>query len=276
MRTDEEQTQDVLSDRLVATTSTRHLVVNAVVATLVLLAPIEYLLRLPGASTWRSSDTFLLVRNAILIVLIPCAVRLRNGGIPEPILSLPSKAEVAKGVKAASLLLLVVFVWTVPFTLMFAGHRQSRLPAHEVAALQALSNVSSFVLVSAGFASSLAAAVSEEVLFRFCLFALLSRAARRILVSAGCDSRRPSLWIGMVSQGYLFGLSHLLNHCDIAAKELVAAIWLPQTAVGIVLAVLYVRSSLNTCIIAHLVLDAMLSAGEVLLMKTGGRLLTVG
>jgi len=200
MRTDEEQTQDVLSDRLVATTSSRHLVVNAVVATLVLLAPIEYLLRLPGASTWRSSDTFLLVRNAILIVLIPCAVRLRNGGIPEPILSLPSKAEVAKGVKAASLLLLVVFVWTVPFSLMFAGHRQSRLPAHEVAALQALSNVSSFVLVSAGFASSLAAAVSEEVLFRFCLFALLSRAARRILVSAGCDSRRPSLWIGMVSQ----------------------------------------------------------------------------
>jgi membrane protease YdiL (CAAX protease family) len=115
-----------------------------------------------------------------------------------------------------------------------------------------------------GTSVAIAAAVSEEIQFRFVLFAIFGWIA--LLMSR--DSRghpgRRALWMVTIVQGYLFGLIHLaplagtLFHST--WRLLLGGLVMPQTWEGVVFGRLYLRRGLEASIIAHASMDVALFA----------------
>jgi membrane protease YdiL (CAAX protease family) len=110
-----------------------------------------------------------------------------------------------------------------------------------------------------GASVAIAAAVSEEIQFRFVLFAIFGWIARLMSRDARGHPGRRALWIVTIVQGYLFGLIHLaplagtLFHST--WRLLLGGLVMPQTWEGVVFGRLYLRRGLEASIIAHASMD---------------------
>jgi membrane protease YdiL (CAAX protease family) len=109
---------------------------------------------------------------------------------------------------------------------------------------------------------AIAAAVSEEIQFRFVLFAILGRIAALFSRDSQGHPGRGALWIVTIAQGYAFGLIHLaplagsLFHST--SRFLIGGLVMPQTWEGVVFGRLYLRRGLEASIIAHASMDVAL------------------
>ena len=115
-----------------------------------------------------------------------------------------------------------------------------------------------------GASVAIAAAVSEEIQFRFVLFAILGWIARLMSRDTRGHPGRRALWMVTIVQGYLFGLIHLaplagtLFHST--WRFLLGGLVMPQTWEGVVFGRLYLRRGLEASIIAHASMDVALFA----------------
>ncbi len=115
-----------------------------------------------------------------------------------------------------------------------------------------------------GASVAIAAAVSEEIQFRFVLFAIFGWIVRLMSRDARGHPGRRALWIVTIVQGYLFGLIHLaplagtLFHST--WRLLLGGLVMPQTWEGVVFGRLYLRRGLEASIIAHASMDVALFA----------------
>ena len=110
-----------------------------------------------------------------------------------------------------------------------------------------------------GASVAIAAAVSEEIQFRFVLFAIFGWIARLMSRDSRGHPGRRALWMVTLAQGYLFGLVHLaplagtLFHST--WRFLLGGLVMPQTWEGVVFGRLYLRRGLEASIIAHASMD---------------------
>jgi membrane protease YdiL (CAAX protease family) len=115
-----------------------------------------------------------------------------------------------------------------------------------------------------GASVAIAAAVSEEIQFRFVLYALLGWFARLMSRDSRDHPGRGALWVVTIAQGYLFGLIHLAPLAGMmfhsTPKLLIGALMMPQTWEGVVFGRLYLRRGLEASIIAHATMDVTLFA----------------
>jgi membrane protease YdiL (CAAX protease family) len=233
-------------------------------------AVIEY----PLAFALKSLDRSELVRalpflgvTIVLAALIPLSLRLSGElGLPgAPLIaaklageklhfSIRSLLKVSMGyaflaaVAGASVLMLVI----VPLMLIQHGHglKLPKTPMLTVAPGR---------IAFVGASVAIAAAVSEEIQFRFVLFAIFGWIARLMWRDARGHPGRRALWIVTIVQGYLFGLIHLaplagtLFHST--WRFLLGGLVMPQTWEGVVFGRLYLRRGLEASIIAHASMD---------------------
>jgi hypothetical protein len=113
-----------------------------------------------------------------------------------------------------------------------------------------------------GASVAIAAAVSEEIQFRFVLFAVFGWIAHLFSSDSRGHPERGALWIVTIAQGYAFGLIHLaplagtLFHSK--SRFLIGGLVMPQTWEGVVFGRLYLRRGLEASIIAHASMDVAL------------------
>ena len=115
--------------------------------------------------------------------------------------------------------------------------------------------------------SALSAGVQEEILFRFVLMALFTRAL--ITISGNVDQPPGSgqLWLVNIIQAYFFGLAHLIPDfhrrsgivglLKLAIRPLVQ----PQTLTGVFFGWLYLRHGLETSMVSHIFFDLLALIG---------------
>jgi len=152
-------------------------------------------------------------------------------------------------VAGASVLALVV----VPLMLIQQGGHGLELPKTPML------TVAPGRIAFVGASVAIAAAVSEEIQFRFVLFAIFGWIARLMSRDSRGHPGRRALWMVTLAQGYLFGLIHLaplagtLFHST--WRFLLGALVMPQTWEGVVFGRLYLRRGLEASIIAHASMD---------------------
>jgi hypothetical protein len=250
---------------------------SAILAALAIAgAVVEY----PLAFALKSLDRSELVRalpflgvTMVMAALIPLSVRLSAElGLPgAPLIAAKCAGEklhfsirsllrvsigyaVLAAVSGASVLALVI----VPLVLI--QHGGSGLTVPKTPMLTVAPGRIAFV----GASVAIAAAVSEEIQFRFVLYALLGWIARLMSRDSRDHPGRRALWVVTIVQGYLFGLIHLaplagtLFHS--IPKLLIGAMVMPQTWEGVVFGRLYLRRGLEASIIAHATMDVTLFA----------------
>ena len=238
-------------------------------------AVIEY----PLAFALKSLDRSELLRalpflgvTIVLAALIPLSLRLSGElGLPgAPLIaakfageklhfSIRSLLRVSIGyaflaaVAGASVLALVI----VPLVLIQHGHGL-KVPKNPML------TVAPGRIAFVGASVAIAAAVSEEIQFRFVLFAIFGWIARLMSRDARGHPGRRALWMVTIVQGYLFGLIHLaplagtLFHST--WRLLLGGLVMPQTWEGVVFGRLYLRRGLEASIIAHASMDVVLFA----------------
>jgi len=161
---------------------------------------------------------------------------------------------VLAAVSGASVLALVI----VPLVLI--QHGGSGLTVPKTPMLTVAPGRIAFV----GASVAIAAAVSEEIQFRFVLYALLGWIARLMSRDSRDHPGRRALWVVTFAQGYLFGLIHLAPLAGTMfhsiPKLLLGALVMPQTWEGVVFGRLYLRRGLEASIIAHAAMDVSLFA----------------
>jgi membrane protease YdiL (CAAX protease family) len=250
---------------------------SAILAALAIAgAAIEY----PLAFALKSLDRSELVRASpflgvtiVLAALIPLSIRLSSElGLPgAPLIaakcageklhfSIRSLLRVSIGyaflaaVAGASVLVLVI----VPLVLIQHGGAGLKLPNTPIL------TVAPGRIAFVGASVAIAAAVSEEIQFRFVLYAILGWFASLVSHDSRGHPGRRALWVVTIVQGYLFGLIHLaplagtLFHST--PKLLLGALAMPQTWEGVVFGRLYLRRGLEASIIAHASMDVALFA----------------
>jgi hypothetical protein len=237
-------------------------------------AVVEY----PLAFALKSLDRSELVRELpflgvtmVSAALIPLSLRLsRELGLPgAPLIaakcagervhfSIRSLLRVSLGyaflaaVAGASVLALII----VPLVLIQHGGPGLKLPKTPML------TVAPGRIAFVGASVAVAAAVSEEIQFRFVLYAILGWIARLTSRDSRGHPGRRALWIVTLMQGYLFGLIHLAPLAGIlfhsAPRLLLGALVMPQTWEGVVFGRLYLRRGLEASIIAHASMDLTL------------------
>jgi hypothetical protein len=250
---------------------------SAILAALAIAgAVVEY----PLAFALKSLDRSELVRalpflgvTMVMAALIPLSVRLSAElGLPgAPLIAAKCAGEklhfsirsllrvsigyaVLAAVAGASVLALVI----VPLVLI--QHGGSGLTVPKTPMLTVAPGRIAFV----GASVAIAAAVSEEIQFRFVLYALLGWIARLMSRDSRDHPGRRALWVVTFVQGYLFGLIHLAPLAGTMfhsiPKLLIGAMVMPQTWEGVVFGRLYLRRGLEASIIAHATMDVTLFA----------------
>jgi hypothetical protein len=115
-----------------------------------------------------------------------------------------------------------------------------------------------------GASVAVAAAVSEEIQFRFVLYAILGWVARLVSRDSRGHPGRRALWMVTIAQGYLFGIIHLAPLAGTmfhsTSRLLLGGLVMPQTWEGVVFGRLYLRRGLEASIIAHASMDVTLFA----------------
>jgi Type II CAAX prenyl endopeptidase Rce1-like len=250
---------------------------SAILATLAIAgAVVEY----PLAFALKSLDRSELVRalpflgvTIVLAALIPLSLRLNSRlGLPgAPLIaakvagekmhfSVRSLLRVAIGyaflaaVAGASVLALII----VPLVLIQHGGAGLKLPKTPML------TVAPGRIAFVGASVAIAAAVSEEIQFRFVLFAIFGWLFNLISRDSRGHPGRRALRIVTIVQGYLFGLIHLaplagtLFHST--WRLLLGGLVMPQTWEGVVFGRLYLRRGLEASIIAHASMDVALFA----------------
>ena len=250
---------------------------SAILAALAIAgAIIEY----PLAFALNSLDRSELVRalpflgvTIVLAALIPLSLRLSlELGLPgAPLIaakcagerlhfSIRSLLRVSIGyaflaaVAGASVLALVI----VPLVLIQRGGPGLKLPNTPML------TVAPGRIAFVGASVAIAAAVSEEIQFRFVLYAILGWIASLMSRDSRGHPGRRAMWTVTIVQGYLFGLIHLaplagtLFHS--IPKFLLGGLVMPQTWEGVVFGRLYLRRGLEASIIAHASMDFALFA----------------
>ena len=150
----------------------------------------------------------------------------------------------------------VLAILVVPLLLMSHGSAGFKLPNAPML------TVAPGRIAFVGALVAIAAAVSEEIEFRFVLYAIFGWLARLMSRDSRGHPGRRALWIVTLVQGYLFGLIHLaplagtLFHST--PKFLLGALVMPQTWEGVVFGRLYLRRGLEVSIIAHASMDVSL------------------
>ena len=113
-----------------------------------------------------------------------------------------------------------------------------------------------------GASVAIAAAVSEEIQFRFVLYAILGWFAAIMSRDPRGYPRRGALWTVTIAQGYLFGLIHLAPVAGTLFHStwqlLLGGLLMPQTWEGVVFGRLYLRRGLEASVIAHASMDVTL------------------
>ena len=239
-------------------------------------AVIEY----PLAFALKSLDRSELVRalpflgvTIVMAALIPLSLRLSDElGLPgAPLIaaklagerlhfSIRSLLRVSIGyaflaaLAGASVLAFVI----VPLVLIQHGGGSLKLPNTPIM------TVAPGRIAFVGASVAIAAAVSEEIQFRFVLYAILGWIARLMSRDSLGHPGRRALWAVTIVQGYLFGLIHLLPLAGTlfhsTPKLLLGAVVMPQTWEGVVFGRLYLRRGLEASIIAHASMDFALFA----------------
>jgi membrane protease YdiL (CAAX protease family) len=249
---------------------------SAILATLAIVgAVIEY----PLALALKSLDRSELVRalpflgvTIVLASLIPLSLRLSAAlGLPgAPLIaarvagrklhfSLRSLIKVSLGYATLAALagggVLVLLV--VPLVILHHGGTSGlKLPQTPML------TVAPGRVAIVGASVAIAAAVSEEIQFRFVLFAILGWIAQLMSRDSRGHPGRRALWIVTIAQGYAFGLIHLaplagtLFHST--SRFLIGGLVMPQTWEGVVFGRLYLRRGLEASIIAHASMDVAL------------------
>jgi membrane protease YdiL (CAAX protease family) len=116
-------------------------------------------------------------------------------------------------------------------------------------------------LAAAALLASFGAGVSEEILFRLGLIAVLARVGASLCRASGNRPAKSVLWTATILQAYLFGLVHVFPGGNLTivfgtkANPFLEALLTPQTWEGLVLGRLYLRRGLEAAIVAHIVLD---------------------
>ena len=110
---------------------------------------------------------------------------------------------------------------------------------------------------------AVSAGVQEEILFRFVLMAVFSRALVTNRGNVDQTLSRSQLWLVNVVQAYFFGLAHLIVNFhltsglvglgELAIRPLVQ----PQTLSGVFLGWLYLRHGLETSMVSHIIFDSL-------------------
>jgi len=154
----------------------------------------------------------------------------------------------------ASVLALVI----VPLVLIERGGAGLKLPNTP------MMTVAPGRIAFVGASVAIAAAVSEEIQFRFVLYAIFGWIARLVSRDSRGHPGRRTLWVVTIVQGYLFGLIHLVPLAGTmfhsTPKLLLGALVMPQTWEGVVFGRLYLRRGLEASIIAHASMDVALFA----------------
>ena len=239
-------------------------------------AVIEY----PLALAIKSLDSSEIVRalpflgvTIVLAALIPLSVRLSAElGLPgapliaaklarekiyfsiRSLLSVSFSYALLAAAAGASVLVIVI----VPLVLIQHGGPGLPLPNNRIL------TVAPGRIALVGATVAIAAAVSEEIQFRFVLYAILGWIARLMSRDSRGHPGRRALWIVTIAQGYLFGLIHLaplagtLFHST--WRLLLGGLVMPQTWEGVVFGRLYLRRGLEASIIAHASMDVTLFA----------------
>jgi hypothetical protein len=113
------------------------------------------------------------------------------------------------------------------------------------------------------FVVAIGAGLSEEIMFRLSAFAILIWLFRLLLSERTDRPSRTALWCATIMQGYAFGLLHLMLRSAILPKIrvpiLIAGLAAPQTWAGIVFGRLYLRHGLEASMIAHVMMDLVLT-----------------
>ncbi len=239
-------------------------------------AVIEY----PLAFVLKSLDRSDLVRalpflgvTVVLAALIPLSLRLNAElGLPgAPLIaaklsgeklhfSIRSLLRVSIGyallaaLAGASVLVLVI----VPLVLIQHGGAGLKLPNTP------MMTVAPGRIAFVGASVAIAAAVSEEIQFRFVLYAIFGWIARLMSRDSRGHPGGRALWVVTIVQGYLFGLIHLAPLAGTmfhsTPKLLLGGLVMPQTWEGVVFGRLYLRRGLEASIIAHASMDVALFA----------------
>ncbi|HEY6394346.1 MAG TPA: CPBP family glutamic-type intramembrane protease [Candidatus Binataceae bacterium] len=235
---------------------------------ILLEAPIALALKSP-ASSYPNPWIAIIGVASILACLVPWVLRLNCGlGLPgapllsarlagqEPPFRFRSLFRVAivyamSSIGAAlgvALVLVAVFV-------IFA--RLTHQPLPKIPAMQ----IAAGRLALVGLPVAIAAGVSEEIQFRFVVFALFAAAAGLVLRDSSGLPSRSAFWIATLLQGYAFGMMHLVPVAASMLKHrwplLLGGLVMPQTWEGVILCRLYLKRGLEASILAHVMIDTI-------------------
>jgi hypothetical protein len=210
------------------------------------------------------------VESAVLIAAIPFAVKISHklelpGG---PLLTatlnrepLPyGWSEVVLGSVLWSVIFLVgvtaVFLVGVGMLLYFFPSLGPAIPIHQIRQVPTV-KPSAIWLVSEIVTSAFSAAVREEILFRFVLIAVFSRALSVVSGNSDLLPTRGQLWRANIIQACLFGLAHV----NYDFRRVRGIVGLGKVIIHILCGVffgwLYLRKGLETSIVSHLFFDLL-------------------
>jgi membrane protease YdiL (CAAX protease family) len=111
--------------------------------------------------------------------------------------------------------------------------------------------------------SALSAGVQEEILFRFVLMGVFSRALMTISSNADKPPSKGQLWLVNIVQAYFFGLAHLiadfhLSNGIVGLGELaIRPLVQHETLLGVFFGWLYLRHGLETSMVSHIFFDSL-------------------
>jgi membrane protease YdiL (CAAX protease family) len=209
------------------------------------------------------------VESAVLIAAIPFAVKINHKlGLPGgPLITATLNGEPLP--YAWSEVVLGGVLWSVIFLVgelafLFVGvglllyFFPSLAQAISVRQLHQVQTVkpSAIWLVSQIVTSAFSAAVREEILFRFVLMAVFSRALSGIGANSDLLPTRGHLWLANILQAYFFGLAHLKSDFPLAGGLVLGKLLL-HILDGVFFGWLYLRKGLETSIVSHMFFDLL-------------------
>jgi membrane protease YdiL (CAAX protease family) len=110
---------------------------------------------------------------------------------------------------------------------------------------------------------ALSAGVQEEILFRFVLMGVFSRALMTISGNADKPPSRGQLWFVNIVQAYFFGLWHLIADFHLSSgivglgELAIRPLAQHETLLGVFFGWLYLRHGLETSMVSHTFFDSM-------------------
>jgi membrane protease YdiL (CAAX protease family) len=199
--------------------------------------------------------------------LFPGAIFLRRRPCNEAEFS--ARWVMKRGVSGAGMILLADLT-VVLVTLLVGTHAPSATPG-AAETMRRVARVPAAWLILGASGISVGAAMSEEIIFRLVLTVVIMRALAAMPGGLRITGR-PSLWVAIFLQAYLFGLCHWAPAGgDVEFAGFIRRHERRAMVDGLILGVIYIRHGLEAATAAHAIYDTALFMAQIAVVKLVAR-----